>query len=191
VSILKSEINLKGTKPRFYRSTKNFYCHFVDGFELVFSYQTLIAIRSNKIKILRKKFPIFSNTLISVNNWSNTTARHLYWFNPNKDIRVTDFEEQARKILKDNNLLDETNPLKMVATISSLFSIMANDETEEQIRATNNQRKRFYLTQQGILFPEDWDALSVADQKKRLDMADLVGLDKADEVLNSPTSKTI
>jgi hypothetical protein len=88
-------------------------------------------------------------------------------------------------------LLYESNPLKMVSTISSLFSIMANDETEEQIRATNNQRKRFYLTQQGISFPEDWDALSVADQKQRLDMADLVGLDKADEVLNSPTSKTI
>jgi hypothetical protein len=175
MSILKSEINLKGTKPRYYRSTKNFYCHFVDGFELVFSYQTLIAI----------------NDLISVNNWSNTTARHLYWFNPNKDIRVADFDEQARKILKDNNLLYESNPLKMVSTISSLFSIMANDETEEQIRATNNQRKRFYLTQQGISFPEDWDALSVADQKQRLDMADLVGLDKADEVLNSPTSKTI
>ena len=175
MSILKSEINLKGTKPRYYRSTKNFYCHFVDGFELVFSYQTLIAI----------------NDLISVNNWSNTTARHLYWFNPNKDIRVKDFDEQARKILKDNNLLDESNPLKMVATISSLFSIMANDETEEQIRATNNQRKRFYLTQQGISFPEDWDALSVADQKQRLDMADYIGLDKAEEVLNSPTSKTI
>jgi hypothetical protein len=175
VSILKSEINLKGTKPRYYRSTKNFYCHFVDGFELVFSYQTLIAI----------------NDLISVNNWSNTTARHLYWLNPNKDIRVKDFDEQARKILKDNNLLDESNPLKMVSTISSLFSIMANDETEEQIRATNNQRKRFYLTQQGISFPEDWDALSVADQKQRLDMADYIGLDKADEVLNSPTSKTI
>jgi hypothetical protein len=175
MSILKSEINLKGTKPRYYRSTKNFYCHFVDGFELVFSYQTLIAI----------------NDLISVNNWSNTTARHLYWFNPNKDIRVADFDEQARKILKDNNLLYESNPLKMVSRISSLFSIMANDETEEQIRATNNQRKRFYLTQQGISFPEDWDALSVADQKQRLDMADLVGLDKADEVLNSPTSKTI
>ena len=175
MSILKSEINLKGTKPRYYRSTKNFYCHFVDGFELVFSYQTLIAI----------------NDLISVNNWSNTTARHLYWFNPNKDIRVKDFDEQARKILKDNNLLDESNPLKMVATISSLFSIMANDETEEQIRATNNQRKRFYLTQQGISFPEDWDALSVADQKQRLDMADYIGLDKANEVLNSPTSKTI
>jgi hypothetical protein len=44
MSILKSEINLKGTKPRYYRSTKNFYCHFVDGFELVFSYQTLIAV---------------------------------------------------------------------------------------------------------------------------------------------------
>jgi hypothetical protein len=175
VSILKSEINLKGTKPRYYRSTKNFYCHFVDGFELVFSYQTLIAI----------------NDLISVNNWSNTTARHLYWLNPNKDIRVKDFDEQARKILKDNNLLDESNPLKMVSTISSLFSIMANDETEEQIRATNNQRKRFYLTQQGISFPEDWDALSVADQKQRLDMADYIGLDKANEVLNSPTSKTI
>ena len=175
MSILKSEIDLKGTKPDYLRTTKNLYSHSIDGYKLFFSYQTLVAI----------------DDLISVNYWSNTTARHLYWINPNKDIRVENFDELAREILKKAQLLDESNPLKMVSTISSLFSIMANDETEEQIRATNNQRKRFYLTQQGISFPEDWDALSVADQKQRLDMADYIGLDKATEVLNNPTSKTI
>ena len=68
---------------------------------------------------------------------------------------------------------------------------MANAETEESIRASNEQRKRFYLTQEGISFPSDWDSFSVADQKKRLDMCDYIGLNKATEVLNNPTSKTI
>ena len=176
MSILKSEIDLKGTKPSFYRSTRNFYSHFVKGFELVFSYQTLIAI----------------DDLISVNYWSNTTARHLYWLNPNKDIRVENFDELAREILEKAQLLEkERSPLANISAISSIFSIMANDETEESIRANNEQRKRFYLTQDGISFPSDWDSLSVADQKQRLDMADYIGLDKADKVLNNSTSKTI
>tara|TARA_R100001143_G_C3342831_1_gene125207 strand:+ start:767 stop:1264 length:498 start_codon:yes stop_codon:yes gene_type:complete len=160
MGILKSEINLKGTKPSFYRSTRNFYCHFVDGFELVFSYQTLIAIK------------YFGDNLISVNNWSNTTARHLYWLNPNKDIRVKDFDEQARKLLKENNLFDESNPLKMVSTISNLFSLMANDETEEAKRKTNTQRLKFYLTQDGIIAPNNWDSLSVKEQEERLNKLD-------------------
>ena len=175
MSISKDEIDLKGTKPKYYRSTKNFYCHFVDGFELVFSYQTLIAIRSNKIKILRKKSKIFSDSLISVNNWSNTTARHLYWFNPNKEIRVNDFEEQARKILSKDNLISDFDHLKTVSAISSIFSLMANDETEEAKRKTNDQRKRFYETIEGISFPDDWDSLSVEDQEERLNKTDQFG----------------
>ena len=131
MSILKSEINLQGTKASYPRSTRNFYQHTINGLTLYFSYQTLIAI----------------DNLISVNNWSVTTARHLYWINPNHDIRVNDFDEQARKILKDNDLLDTSDPFKTVATISSLFALMSNDENEESIRKTNNQRMRFYETQ--------------------------------------------
>jgi len=168
MSILKSEINLQGTKPSYPRSTRNFYQHTVNGLTLYFSYQTLIAI----------------DNLISVNNWSVSTARHLFWINPDKNIRVNDFNEQARKILKDNDLLDTSDPFKTVATISTLFELMSNDENEESIRKTNNQRIRFYETQ-GVERPEDWDTLTVAEQKKRLDMCDYQNLDSAKEYMSS------
>ena len=168
MSILKSEINLQGTKPSYPRSTRNFYQHTINGLTLYFSYQTLIAI----------------DNLISVNKWSVTTARHLYWINPNHDIRVNDFDEQARKILKDNDLLDTSDPFKTVATISTLFELMSNDENEEDIRKTNNQRMRFYETQ-GVKRPEEWDTLTVAEQKKRLDMCDYQNLEGAKEYMAS------
>jgi|TARA_R110000822_G_C14997757_1_gene460415 hypothetical protein len=168
MSILKSEIDLKGTKPNYLRTTKNLYSHFVNGRQLFFSYYTLIAI----------------DDLISVNNWSVTTGRHLFWINPDKDIRVEDFDEQAREILEKDNLISTYDHLNSVSSVSAIFSIMANDETEEQVRKTNEQRKRFYETVNGISFPDDWDNLSTKDQKKRLDLTDYIGLDKADEVLN-------
>ena len=166
MSILKHEINLQGTKPSYPRTTRNFYKHVIKGYELYFSYQTLIAI----------------DNLISVNNWSVTTGRHLYWINPNKEIRVDNFDEQARKILQDNNLLDTANPFKTVAAISSIFELMSNDENEEDIRATNNQRMRFYETQ-GVTRPQDWDTLTVAEQKKRLDLCDYQNLEQAKEYM--------
>ena len=46
MSILKSEINLQGTKPSYQRSTRNFYQHTINGLTLYFSYQTLIAIHN-------------------------------------------------------------------------------------------------------------------------------------------------
>ena len=156
MSILKSEIDLKGTKPNYLRTTKNLYSHFVNGKQLYFSYQTLIAI----------------DNLISVNHWSNTTAKHLYWINPNKDIRVEDFEEKARKILEKENLISTYDHLKSVSNISAIFSLMANDETENQKRKTNNQRKRFYETVDGIVFPNNWNELSTIEQKERLDLVD-------------------
>ena len=171
MSILKSEINLQGTKPSYQRSTRNFYQHTINGLTLYFSYQTLIAI----------------DNLISVNNWSVSTARHLYWINPNKDIRVNDFDEQARKILQDNDLLDTSDPFKTVASVSRIFELMSNDETEKDIRKTNNQRMRFYETQ-GVTSPEDWDTRTVADQKKRLDMCDYHNLEGAKEYMESKTN---
>ena len=156
MSILKNEIDLKGTKPNYLRTTKNLYSHFVNGKQLFFSYQTLIAI----------------DDLISVNNWSVTTARHLYWINPNKKIRVKDFDEQAKEILKKDNLISTYDHLKMVSNISSLFSLMVNDETEEAKRKTNTQRLKFYLTQDGIIAPNDWNSLSVKEQEERLNKLD-------------------
>ena len=168
MSILKSEINLQGTKPSYQRSTRNFSQHTINGLTLYFSYQTLIAI----------------DNLISVNKWSPTTASHLCWINPDKDIRVNDFDEQAIKILQDNDLLDTSDPFKTVASISQIFSLITNPETEEDIRKTNNQRMRFYETQ-GVTRPEDWDTLTVAEQKKRLDLCDYQNLEQAKEYMAS------
>ena len=163
MSISKNEIDLKGTKPNYLRTTKNLYSHFVEDKELFFSYQTLVAI----------------DNLISVNDWSVTTGRHLTWINPNKEIRVDDFEEQARKILSSMDLLVErSDPLKTIGMVSSLFSIMADDKTEEDQRKTNNQRLRFYATQPGFIVPEDWDQLTLEHQKERLDKVDALALDK-------------
>ena len=163
MSISKNEIDLKGTKPNYLRTTKNLYSHFVEDKELFFSYQTLVAI----------------DNLISVNDWSRTTGRHLYWINPDKEIRVNDFEEQARKILNSMDLLVErSDPLKTIGMVSSLFSIMADDKTEEDQRKTNNQRLRFYATQPGFIVPEDWDQLTLEHQKERLDKVDALALDK-------------
>lgn len=159
MSISKNEIDLKGTKPIYPRSTRNFYYHVVEGRILYFSYNTLIAI----------------GDLISSNQWSVTTAKHLYWINPDKDIRVNDFEEQARKILSKDNLISDFDHLKTVSAISSIFSLMANYETEEAKRKTNDQRKRFYETIEGICFPDDWDSLSVEDQEERLNKTDQFG----------------
>ena len=140
MSILKSEINLQGTKPSYPRSTRNFYQHTINGLTLYFSYQTLIAI----------------DNLISVNNWTKSTARHLYWINPDHNIRVNDFDEQARKILQENDLLDTSDPFKTVATISTLFELLSDYKNEEDFRKTNNQRMRFYETQ-GVTRPPDRD----------------------------------
>ena len=167
MSILKSEIDLQGSKPRYLRTTKNLYSHMVNGRELFFSYQTLIAI----------------DDLISVNDWSPTTARHLYWINPNKEIRVEDFEQQARKILKFDDLISCDDPLKTVSNISRIFALMSDETNEESIRKTNSQRKRFYETVNGICFPNDWDELSTATQKRRLDLCDYVEPSKAKEYI--------
>jgi len=61
---------------------------------------------------------------------------------------------------------------------------MSNDENEEDIRKTNNQRMRFYETQ-GVTRPEEWDTLTVAEQKKRLDLCDYQNLEGAKEYMAS------
>ena len=43
---------------------------------------------------------------------------------------------------------------------------------------------RFYETQ-GVTRPEDWDTLTVAEQKKRLDLCDYQNLEQAKEYMAS------
>jgi hypothetical protein len=40
------------------------------------------------------------------------------------------------------------------------------------------QRARFYRRVPGISFPDDWDDLDLAEQKKRLDGMDKIGLER-------------
>jgi len=70
------------------------------------------------------------------------------------------------------NVAPLVDPFKSVASISAIFSLMSNDE---DIRKTNNQRLRFYETQ-GVIRPDDWDSLTVEDQKERLDKIDSMHL---------------
>ena len=60
---------------------------------------------------------------------------------------------------------------------------MSDETNEESIRKTNSQRKRFYETVNGISFPNDWDDLSTATQKRRLDLCDYVEPSKAKEYI--------
>jgi hypothetical protein len=131
-----------------------------NGFDLYFSYETLIAYY-NRAKELR----------ICENVWSNTTAKHLYKINSNKSIRLdhAEFIKLAEEELKLNPLVD---PFKSIASISAIFSLMSNNE---DIRKTNNQRLRFYETQ-GVIRPDDWDSLTVEEQKERLDKIDAFNL---------------
>ena len=61
-----------------------------------FSYDTLIAFRSDKGLFVRK------------NNWSTTTGKHLNWINKDKAIRLTSeqfkakYKESFDKELKDD-----------------------------------------------------------------------------------------
>jgi hypothetical protein len=139
-----------------------------------------------------KSYGVKDTGEVEVRVGTSSSNSHTFLKHTTTHRRVENFDELAREILEKAQLLEkERSPLANISAISSIFSIMANAETEESIRANNEQRKRFYLTQDGISFPSDWDSLSVADQKKRLDMCDYIGLNKATEVLNNPTSKTI
>jgi len=73
------DINLKGSKPNYPRSTRNLYSHTIDGSLLWFSYSTLIAL----------------DGIISTNFWSVTTAKHLTWIDPDKSKK--EFDKYAKK----------------------------------------------------------------------------------------------
>jgi len=72
----------------------------IEDLELYFSYETLIAFRSNK-----------SGLVIRENNWSVTTGKHLNAVNPDHSIRISDkyFNEELEALLRHLGLkgLDE------------------------------------------------------------------------------------
>lgn len=75
--------------------------------------------------------------------------------------------------------------MKLTATVSRLFSIMAEgDQTEEDKHRTADQRYRFYLTQPGAIPVAYWDTLSVEEKNRRLDAVDKLFL--GDGTCNEP-----
>ena len=152
-------------------TTNSLSCIDYKGLTLYFSYNTLVAYFGLK------------GWTVCKNVWSNTTARHLYKINPNKTIRI-EHNDFMKKAEKDLDLKPLEDPFKTVSAISKIFSIMSDDDTEESIRKSNNQRLRFYETQ-GVIRPDNWDSLTIAEQKKRLDICDYAGLNSAKEYMKN------
>tara|TARA_R100000742_G_C4276042_1_gene96867 strand:+ start:794 stop:1021 length:228 start_codon:yes stop_codon:yes gene_type:complete len=73
-------------------------------------------------------------------------------------------------------MVDKNNPIKTVSMVSAMFALLSDNDTN--LKKQNEQRKRFYLTVEGISFPADWDKLSEETKKERLDTIDAIGLDK-------------
>lgn len=162
--------NLPADAERVYpRTTKNFYYIETHGFQLWFSYKTLIAYRVNPAPI--------SPLVISRNVWSVTTARHLYWIDSDHSKRL-DFEVFEARALEDlgddfGTPKRDNNPFKSAGMVSALFSLMHSSESEEDQKKTNRQRLRFYqATSPGFIIPKDWDELTAEEQSRRLDMVD-------------------
>jgi len=171
--------NLPGDAERIYpRTTKNFYYIDTHGFQLWFSYRTLIAYRVWGPAKMNEAGQIMETPLvISRNVWSPTTARHLWWINPDHNIRL-DFEVFEARALEDlgedfGNPKRDSNPFKSAGMVSAIFSLMHSSESEEDQKKANKQRLRFYqATSPGFIIPDDWDQLTAEEQSRRLDMVD-------------------
>jgi hypothetical protein len=65
---------------------------------LYFSYETIIAFHSRK-----------DGLVVSENNWSRTTGKHLNWIQRDKDSRIDycEFQEKLEENLAEHGLLEE------------------------------------------------------------------------------------
>jgi len=172
--------NLPADAERIYpRTTKNFYYIDTHGFQLWFSYRTLIAYRDHSWKLDSERVSEAGSSLlvISRNVWSPTTARHLYWIDPDHSKRL-DFEVFEARALEDlgddfGTPERDSNPFRSAGMVSALFSLMHSNESEEDQKKANKQRLRFYqATSPGFIIPDDWDQLTAEEQSRRLDMVD-------------------
>ena len=172
--------NLPADAERIYpRTTKNFYYIDTHGFQLWFSYRTLIAYRDHSWKLDSERVSEAGSSLlvISRNVWSPTTARHLYWIDPDHSKRL-DFEVFEARALEDlgddfGTPERDSNPFRSAGLVSALFSLMHSNESEEDQKKANKQRLRFYqATSPGFIIPDDWDQLTAEEQSRRLDMVD-------------------
>ena len=70
-----------------------------------------------------------------------------------------------------NNKEIMTDVARIASMASTLFAHTEGDSPE-----SIEQRARFYKLVPGIHWPDDWDSLDIAEQKKRLDGMDKLGL---------------
>ena len=172
--------NLPADAERIYpRTTKNFYYIETHGFQLWFSYKTLIAYRDHSWKLVSDRVDEAGSSLlvISQNVWSVTTARHLYWIDSDhsKRLEFEVFEARALEDLGDDfgTPKRDNNPFKSAGMVSAIFSLMHSGESEADQKKANKQRLRFYqATSPGFIIPDDWDELTAEEQSRRLDMVD-------------------
>lgn len=64
--------------------------------------------------------------------------------------------------------------------VSALFNIMCQNDgaTPEARLKVVEQRARFYKSMPGLIWPKDWDELSVEEKERRIDSLDEIGLGK-------------
>ena len=56
-----------------------------------------------------------------------------------------------------------SDPLKTVGMVSAMFDILCKGEKDQA--KVIEQRARFYKTQDGIIWPDDWDDLPLEEKK--------------------------
>ena len=143
------------------RTTKN--CYYVQekpNLKVFYSYSTPVALEIDGI------------LKVSENQWSMTTAKHLYWIdNGNKKDRLN--RDDFNLLLKEHK--PETDFLKTVSMVSAMFGLMTQTEDKSKVNA---QKKRFFDNVQGLSFPENWDTLSEEEKSKRLEKIETFNLNR-------------
>ena len=61
-----------------------------------------------------------------------------------------------------------SDPLKTVGMVSALFDIMCEGDKDQA--KVIEQRARFYKTQKGIIWPDDWDDLPLEEKKRNKEL---------------------
>ena len=139
-------------KKYYLKTTKN--CYFIDekpNLRVYYSYTTPVALQINGV------------LKVSQNQWSITTAKHLYWIDDgNKKDRLK--PEEFNQLLKEHK--PEPDFLKTVSMVSAMFGVLTQGEEKQKINA---QKKRFFDNVQGLSFPDDWNDLPEEEKTKRLE----------------------
>ena len=157
-------------KKQYLRSTRNLYYKDEDGIRVFYSYSTPVAFLRDDGRFI-----------ISENNWSITTAKHLNWIEDfcgveRKQSRTKNsvFKESLKfRQSKDGQDMTEArqnNHLKTTAMVSKLFGLLSTNDEKAM------EQKKRYFEIAGCTFPEDWDQLSLEEKQSRILKAENFGI---------------